>query len=220
VFQAPEHREAIWRVAAKASQRPVLGVLGPHEQVTPTVSELEIEPETRQLDETEFLYRLPLDNLQVPASLRSGRLRARRLAPSDAELYFRWMVEYAIEALSETDGPELRTRTRSSVERSIKAGRTWVVESRDQPVSCSGFNAEIREAVQIGGVWTPPELRGRGYGRAAVAASLLDARQEGVAVGILFTGKGNLPARKAYEALGFQIAGEYRLVLLKTPIAA
>ena len=72
--------------------------------------------------------------------------------------------------------------------------------------------------MQIGGVWTPPSLRSRGYGRAAVAASLLDARAEGVRVAILFTGKGNVPACRAYEALGFQVIGDYRLVLLKEPV--
>ena len=37
---------------------------------------------------------------------------------------------------------------------------------------------------------------------------------------ILFTGRGNIPAQKAYEALGFEHIGAYRLVLLRPPVAA
>ena len=79
----------------------------------------------------------------------------------------------------------------------------------------SSFNARIKEAVQIGGVWTPPELRNRGYGRSAVAASLLEARSEGVEKAILFTGGDNIPAQKAYTSLGFQPIGRYRIFLLQ-----
>jgi predicted GNAT family acetyltransferase len=43
----------------------------------------------------------------------------------------------------------------------------------------------------------------------------LDARDEGVRVAILFTPQSNLPAQRAYEALGFRHAGHYGLVLLR-----
>jgi predicted GNAT family acetyltransferase len=134
-----------------------------------------------------------------------------------------WKVAFAVESLHEEEGPGLRRSTRASVERSRRDGRTWLLEARDssatyRPVSTSSFNAAQREAVQIGGVYTPPELRSRGYGRAAVAVSLLDARSEGAQTAILFTGKENLPAQRAYAALGFRHVGEFRLVLLKTSI--
>jgi predicted GNAT family acetyltransferase len=60
-------------------------------------------------------------------------------------------------------------------------------------------------------VYTPPELRGRGFARAAVAASLLEARAEGAARAVLFTSSG--AAARAYEALGFVRAGSFGLVL-------
>ena len=85
------------------------------------------------------------------------------------------------------------------------------------PVSTSSFNTTTAEAVQIGGVFTPPELRCRGYGRAAVAASLLDARAEGIESSILFTGVRNIPAQKSYEALGYRHIGAYRLILVRAP---
>lgn len=66
--------------------------------------------------------------------------------------------------------------------------------------------------VQVGGVYTPPALRSRGYARCAVAGSLLAARAEGAERAILFTN--NPAAVRAYEALGFARIGEYALVLL------
>jgi predicted GNAT family acetyltransferase len=56
-------------------------------------------------------------------------------------------------------------------------------------------------------------MRGRGYARAVVAGSLLSARAAGVARAILFTGQDTARARRAYLALGFQIIGDYGLVL-------
>ncbi len=64
------------------------------------------------------------------------------------------------------------------------------------------------------------ELRRRGYGRCVVAASLLDARAQGVEKAILFTGESNLAAQRAYTALGFRHIGDYRLLLLQSPMLA
>ncbi len=83
----------------------------------------------------------------------------------------------------------------------------------------SGFNTRIPEAVQVGGVYTPPALRSRGYARCVVAASLLAARDEGAALGVLFTGEDNIPAQRAYIALGFRHVGAFGLTLLREPWA-
>jgi predicted GNAT family acetyltransferase len=47
---------------------------------------------------------------------------------------------------------------------------------------------------------------------------LLDARSEGAEKAILFTGEGNVAAQRAYTALGFQHIGDYRILLLQSPI--
>src|SRR2546425_12835478 len=72
----------------------------------------------------------------------------------------------------------------------------------------------LPEIVQIGGVWTPPELRGRGYGRAVVAGSLLAARERNVRRAVLFADPRNTAAQRAYLVLGFELVGDYGLVLL------
>jgi len=219
VFQSPVERDLkpLWQAAVKASGRPIGGLIGPNEQVVRAKEELGINDTMIQMDEQEKLYSLALGDLAVPGDLSSGKVTGRRIESRDLERVTRWTAAYSIEAIGETDSPQLWEKSRNSVERSIREGRTWLLESRGEPVACSSFNTAIKEAVQVGGVWTPPELRCRGYGRCVVAASLLDARAEGVEKAILFTGESNLAAQRAYAALGFQHIGNYRLVLVRSP---
>lgn len=214
IFQAPVHLKRLWPAVVAASKRPVKGLIGPKEQVALAKDALAIDDSNIQLDETEKLYSLNLADLIEPAALRSGRLKGRRIESRDLEQVTRWRIDFSLEALGEKDGPQLRDMCRASMERSLKEGRTWLLEDRGKAVACSSFNTAIKEAVQIGGVWTPPELRRRGYGRAVVAASLVAARAEGVQKAILFTGENNVAAQKAYTALGFRHIGHYRIVLL------
>ncbi len=67
---------------------------------------------------------------------------------------------------------------------------------------------------------TPPELRGRGYARAAVALHLAEARDAGVPRAILFAA--NEAAARAYRAIGFRPGGYMRMMLFRegTRIAA
>jgi len=217
VLQAPTHVDALWRAAARASGRPIEGLIGPDDQVTRVKEALGIDASHVQMDETENLYSLKLDELIEPDGLRSGELYGRRIEPRDLELVTQWRTAYSLEALGEKDTPELLQRRRAAIERSLREGHTWILDDQGQPVACSSFNAAIKEAVQVGGVWTPPELRRQGYGRSVVAASLLGARAENVERAILFTGRTNIAAQKAYAALGFQHIGDYRIVLLESP---
>jgi predicted GNAT family acetyltransferase len=217
VLQAPVHLEALCRAAMAASGRALRGMVGPASQVEAARRALDLDRARIQLDEEEHLYSLALEALKVPPALSAGRLQGRRLEPHDVDLVTTWRVGFSLESLGEPESPALWSQCRASVEQGMAEGRIWLLEDEGQPVSTTAFNTAIREAVQVGGVWTPPELRSRGYARAAVAASLLAARDEGAERGILFTGKENLPAQRAYEALGFRQVGDYRLLLLSPP---
>ncbi len=209
--------DVLCRAAIEASQRSLKGIVGPVEQVRFIQESLRIDQTNIQMGETEKLYSLDLANLITPEVLASGQVDARRIEPRDIELLTAWWIAYTLEALEEQNSPDLRANCRTAVERSLAEQTTWVLEDQGRPVACSSFNTAIKEAVQVGGVWTPPELRSRGYGRCVVAASLLDARTEGVEKAILFTPNSNIPAQKAYEALGFHYIGDYCIVLLQTP---
>jgi predicted GNAT family acetyltransferase len=81
----------------------------------------------------------------------------------------------------------------------------------DNLVAMTGFNAQIPGIAQVGGVFTPRELRGRGYARRVVAGSLIDSRGE-IERAILFTP--NPAAARAYEAIGFRRTSSFALVIL------
>jgi predicted GNAT family acetyltransferase len=78
-------------------------------------------------------------------------------------------------------------------------------------VSYCAFNAVLPDMVQIGGVYTPPDRRGRGYAKAAVAHGVSIARQRGAERAVLFTN--NPSAARSYEAVGFRRAGNHGVVL-------
>jgi GNAT superfamily N-acetyltransferase len=218
IFQAPENTNALWQVAVRSSKRLIGGLIGPSDQVERARQALQLSDGRVQMDETEHLYRLSLSELRIPEPLASGRAVARRIAPHDVETVTRWDVAYEVAALGAEDCAELWEQCRQSTARSVRDGKTWVLEDQGCLVARSAFNTAIDEAVQVGGVWTPPELRRKGYGRSVVAASLIDARARGVETAILFTGQDNVPAQRAYQSLGFARIGSYRIVLLKTPI--
>jgi len=219
VFQAPLHLDELWRKAVEVSGRPIGGLIGPDEQVDPVKDGLDIDETRIQLDETERLYTLTLGDLAVPDALASGQAVARRAELRDLVFLTAWRVAYGAETLGESETGQSRERARSTMERLIRQKRTWVLEIDGEPVACSSFNTATEEAVQVGGVWTPLDLRSRGYGRAVVAASLVDARAEGAKAAILFTGQENVPAQRAYAALGFRHVDAYRMVLLSPALA-
>lgn len=219
VLQAPlTLLDGLWQTAVIAAQRPITRLIGPQPQVQTVYERLNLTPTNIQWDEPEKLYRLRLANLQVPRQLRTGEWQGRRVQADDVELMTRWRVGYALETMGEKESPELWQQMRAGVQRYMHLGRSWILQDREQLVSTSSFNTTTDELVQVGGVWTPPEFRNRGYGRAAVAASLLAVQAEGIHTAILFTGEENFPAQKVYEALGFGQIGDYRITLLKEPL--
>jgi RimJ/RimL family protein N-acetyltransferase len=218
IVQAPVHLDALWHAALAASGRPLKGVLGPHDQVAAVKATLKLDRYERQLDQREELYSLDLTALRVPEALVTGRVKGRRAETHDTDALTRWRVGYDVETLGDKETDELWTQERAMAERVVAEGNTWVLEAEGRPVATSAFNSRIREAVQIGGVWTPPEFRSRGYARCVVAQSLLDAHKEGAQKAILFTGEDNIAAQKAYTALGFRHIGDYHLLMLREPL--
>lgn len=214
ILQAPdpETREAVARAAITRSGREVKGLTGPWEQVDSVRKALGLESREASLDSREDLFTLLLADLRVPELLASGRVLCRRPRADELELVARWRLDFSREALGRDGGLDA---ARGEVARLQKLDSQWILLEGDRPVAYSAFNARLPDAVQIGGVWTPPELRSRGYARAVVAGSLLEARSAGASLAVLFTGEENVSARRAYEALGFRVVGDYGLVIYR-----
>lgn len=196
-----------------AGDRAVAGIIGP----LPAVRAVQTLFTNRPLlkDGAEDLFDLPLSDLKVPAALADRTLSWRRANDGDIPLLSSWRVGYCLETLGEADSADMRTRAAADIAAWVVAGDVFVVTGADGvPLSMATHNARIPDTVQIGGVWTPVPLRGRGLARAVVAGALLAGRDDGAAMAVLFTGKQNEPARRAYLSLGFRIIGDYGIVLL------
>jgi RimJ/RimL family protein N-acetyltransferase len=213
-LQAPAHLEAVLRRATAGSGRTVAGLTGPYAQVVAARAALNAASRAAAVEEPEGLFVLDLEDLRVPDSFVSGAVLCRRPREEDLPLVVAWRAAYRREVLGEPPGRENDVAARDDVASLQESAAQWLLEAQGSPAAYSAFNARLPEIAQVGGVWTPPERRGRGYARAVVAASLLDARAEGVRRAVLFTE--NPAARRAYEALGFQRVGEYGLVIFRS----
>ncbi len=213
--QAPGLSGRIARAVALASPRPVRGVLGPWDQVLAARAALGLARAACTLDSREELFTLALPDLVPPKALEQDSLQVRRAEARDIELLTAWDTDADVAQLGSERTAELIEENRAATARFVRDGEQFVLECEGLPVSTCTFNAVLPDCVQIGGVWTPPELRSRGHARAVVAGALRIARSEGVSRSILFTGEHNHPARRAYLALGYEIIGDFGLVLFR-----
>ncbi len=209
LLQAPVELPALVAAATRLSGREVRGFAGPWAQVTAARAALSIT-RTPSLESREDLFSLALDDLRVPPEAA----RVRHAREHDLDVIAEFRHDYMVEALHARPGADLRLAARGEMARAIAERTAFVLERDGAVVSFSAFNAELPDVVQIGGVFTPRSLRGRGLARAAVAGSLLDARSRGVSRGTLFTDRDNVAARRAYVALGFQPVSDYGLIML------
>ncbi|MBG1240915.1 GNAT family N-acetyltransferase [Nostoc sp. NZL] len=216
IVQAPVHLPEVVQAVVAQSGRVISGISGPAAQVEATKSILGLSNRPTQLNEPEILFSLALRDLQIPQALAAAKLQCRLPHPQELELLTEWCAAYNVETLGQIDTLSLRPACRVVIEARQAMAMHWVLLAGDTPVSYSAFNASLPDIVQIGGVWTPPALRGKGYAKSVVAGSLLDARSQGVERAILFTGHNNQSAQAVYRGIGFLPTGEkYGLVLFE-----
>lgn len=211
-LQAPESAAALARLAIKTTGRPLVGIGGPWPQVE--AAHVGLGAPAVQRRSPEDLFALNLSDLIPPVPLTCGSASCRRAEERDLNLLRDWRFGYEIECTGLPQEDATRAFAAQAIEGHITRGEAFLLEVDGAPVSVCPHNARVRDNVQIGGVWTPPELRGQGYARRVVAGALRVAEQEGVTRAVLFTE--NPAARRSYEALGFQQVGEFGVIVLAT----
>ena len=211
LVQAPEQIAAVARAAVECSGRAVTGISGPAEQVVAARTALGLDDRPTPKFGREELFALDLADLVVPARLADGRWIARPPHDEELDLVTDWRVDFMIEALHRAAGAGLRDEAAALMRLVHERRSHWLLLDAGRPVAYSAFNARLPDIVQVGGVWVPVGLRGRGYGRAVVAGSLLEARAQGVRRSVLFAERDD--AKRAYRGLGYAVVGEYGFVL-------
>jgi GNAT superfamily N-acetyltransferase len=209
--QAPALVTELTRACIDRSGRQVTGFSGPLQQVREATAALGLETAHATLRADEGLYALDLSDLIIPPALSAATIVCQPVAPHHRDVLCSWRLAYDIEVLGATDSPEQRKRAAEFLDKQTADGNAWVALDRGTLVSLSAFNATLPDMVQLGGVYTPPELRGRGFAKVAVAGSLLAGRERGASRAVLFTN--NPSAVRTYEALGFARVGDFSLIL-------
>lgn len=215
VLQAPRYLPELLAALPSVSSRAVAGLVGPWAQVEQARRLLGLQAAPCTLENKEVLFSLSLQELKVPPVLVRGEVSCRRARVEEVERLAPQRHDYMVEAIGEAPGDSLLARARELLEISARAGHLFVLEKGGEPVATCGFNAALPDIVQIGGVFTPVPVRGRGYGRAVVAGALRLVRAEGVQKSVLFTGHDNPAAQQAYRAIGYQATGDYGLALFR-----
>ncbi len=166
-------------------------------------------PATLNSDEPGFS--LDLDKLVLPDDDGAELVPLGALERTIAEA---WRENYLIEAMDfAPDRAQEQAKKDIAAYLDRDSHRALLIDG--QPVAMTGFNARLPEIVQIGGVYTPPKLRGQGHAKLAVALHLLEARNAGATRAVLFAASES--AARAYIAIGFQPAGRYSLILFTNP---
>lgn len=214
LLQAPSNADALAVACVGTSGREVTGLLGPPDQVGTARAALGLAGAAAATDRPEILYGVDLSRVIVPPALRSGAIVCRPPREDERAALHAWGFDYDVETLGAQDTPEARGRSIAFMNGRIDAGHAFVAVDRGGTLlSFASFNAVLPDIVQLGGIYTPPHLRGRGYAKASVAHSLLVARDRGATRAVLFTPSPS--AARAYEAVGFEEIGRYALVLFR-----
>jgi GNAT superfamily N-acetyltransferase len=213
LVQAPDGVEALARRCVALSGREATGVSGPGAQVEQAIDVLGLRSRVALTKENERLFAVDLTDVSVPDALSSGAVVCRPPIAAELPLLYEWRAAYNVETLGAEPGDANLAGAKSFLDRQIARGDAWVVVTGGELVSLSAFNASLPDIVQLGGIYTPPLLRGRGWGRVGVAAALLAARDRGAERAVLFTN--NPAAVRCYESVGFRRIADYGLVLFR-----
>jgi predicted GNAT family acetyltransferase len=147
------------------------------------------------------LYRL--EELTVPAPRPEGR--ARIAEERDRALLARWYG-----AFHEDVGTSRGQDPGEWADARLSHDGVTLWETADgTPVSLVGTTPRIAGQVRVAPVYTPAELRGRGYAGAATAAASRAAREAGAAEVVLFTDLANPTSNGLYQRIGYRPVADF-----------
>jgi predicted GNAT family acetyltransferase len=128
-----------------------------------------------------------------------GRMRAYE--PADRELVLGWFGAFVQEALPPGHAAE---DAAGILERRLAEPEGGIVLWEDkEPVTVAGFGGPTPNGIRVGPVYTPPELRRRGYATALVAA-LSELLLERHRFCFLFTDLANPTSSSIYARVGYE----------------
>jgi predicted GNAT family acetyltransferase len=139
------------------------------------------------------------DHVDAPVNVAGA---IRDYEPRDREVAVRWMDAFVAEALH---GPEPESSEEFVARRNQDPEAGLVLwDDGGEAVSFAGFGGRTPNGIRIGPVYTPPELRGRGYASALTAALTRRLLDEGRRFCFLFTDLANPTSNSIYRRIGYR----------------
>jgi len=147
-----------------------------------------------ELTAVESLSRLP-----------RGRLRQARV--EDSALVAEWLTTFQVEI----GEPAPVSRT---VAYRIGAGELYLWDD-DGPRSMAGWSGKTPNGIRVNAVYTPRELRGRGYATATVAALSQLLLDQGNRFCCLYTDLANPTSNAIYQRIGYRAVSDASVYALR-----
>ena len=143
----------------------------------------------------------------VPRPAGAARIADR----SDRDVAFAWWDAFVTEAVGDDDAP-VAERAEHNVDGRLEGTSRglWLWEVEGVPMSMAGWGGETPNGIRIGPVYTPPELRGRGFATALVAELSQWVLDRGRRFCFLYTDLANPTSNKIYERIGYVRIAESR----------
>lgn len=185
---------------------PVPGVLGP----ATTAKEFAriysqrtgVKPRTKM---EERIYQL---DCVVPSALPAGSMR--KAEPNDLPLLSRWGKDFAVDAgLTKHEV----TQTPARMQRLIEREWLFVWESQGQKVSMAACQGPTPNGIRVGYVFTPRNLRRRGYATAVTANLSQHLLDQGRRFCFLFTDLSNPTSNSIYQKVGYEPVCDFHMIV-------
>ncbi|MFJ8253395.1 GNAT family N-acetyltransferase [Streptomyces sp. NPDC094466] len=157
-------------------------------------------------EQEQRLYRLGPPRPPSPAP--EGR--ARTATRADRALLVEWVRGFA-DATGQS-----KSSAEWLVDEGTERGALTLWESGGAPVALAGRSRMLAGTVRVTLVYTPPELRGRGYAAAVTDAAGRAAREAGAAEVVLFADLANPTSNGVYLRIGYEPVAD-RMLLRRNP---
>jgi hypothetical protein len=138
---------------------------------------------------------------RVSADLPAVRGRLRTVELGERALAIEWSVSFAREAMPDRRVPA--GESEDAVDLHLRS-RTLYFWDDGRPVAMCANAAATATMARINAVYTPPDLRGRGYATAAVAALTRTLLDGGRRCCCLYTDLANPTANSVYRRIGYR----------------
>jgi uncharacterized protein len=152
----------------------------------------------RQFERSMALRIYKLERVQPPVGVAG---LVRRAGPADLELLAEWLAGFYADAGVEGDAAAARAAAERWLGSPVRAMYLW---EDGCPVSMAGTTGPTPNGMRIGAVYTPRELRGRGYGSAVTAAASQAVLDSGRSFTFLYTDLANPTSNHIYQQIGYQ----------------